>query len=62
MSARHEKIFNRDDGSRVRVVAEINMGGIGGIVYYTVWIEQGRDATPAEIQQTKMELWEQLKP
>lgn len=74
MNARHEKIFKRKCGSLVKVVAEIRIPmnavvsyGIQTFkyengVYFTESCVYGPIATQSEIQETKMELWESLKP
>lgn len=69
----HEKIFKREDGTQIRV--DVHVKYIDGAVYWSYaafwrgkrqrfWRCDELDliVEPEEIYQTKLELWEKLKP
>ncbi len=75
MNAQHEKIFTRGDGSRVKVLVWVDYDFSDYTSEYKYDFDvtsnevdeedchfgYNRLATPEEVQEAKMELWEKLK-
>ena len=71
---RHEKIFNREDGSKVMVDVSLYTDGLRNKFHWdfnvaikgkgkkTWFYNHYEKATKEEIQETKLELWELIKP
>lgn len=71
---RHEKIIKRSDGSRTKIEVDLYVDRFisNGFKYNTAiftckpqkrtWELVSSDATPAEVLQAKIELWEKLSP
>lgn len=71
----HEKIFKREDGTQIKVRVSVTTGSFDNQAYWYYgadWKEKRQRVwrhdkinlivTPEEIYQTKLELWEKLKP
>lgn len=70
---KHEKIIKRDNGDRVKISVSIYVESFGNDFKYNYGVDicpAGRrkftygygEATPEEIHQAKLELWEKIKP